>query len=133
MPRAERRVLRPTVRTLYLQFYSSMEYYWCLPRRTIPRLLCPYCETYDRAGHNYCRMCGSCNGVCARGVPVPDVLRCLSYAEGYGQFALGRERFLEIPENIRALKCSDCSTCSIECPNGVRVRGRVMHAQELFA
>jgi predicted aldo/keto reductase-like oxidoreductase len=84
-------------------------------------------------GPGYCRMCGSCNGLCARGVPVPDVLRCLTYAEGYGQFALARERFLEIPDDIRAIRCSDCSKCSIECPNGVRVRGRVMHAQELFA
>jgi hypothetical protein len=84
-------------------------------------------------GPNYCRMCGSCNGVCARGVPVPDVLRVLTYAEGYGQFALARERFLEIPDDIRAIRCSDCSSCSVECPNGVRVRARVMRAQELFA
>ena len=84
-------------------------------------------------GPNYCRMCGSCNGLCARGVPVPDVLRFLTYAEGYGQFALARERFLEIPDDVRAIRCRDCSTCSIECRNGVHVRDRVMHAQELFA
>ena len=84
-------------------------------------------------GPNYCRMCGSCNGLCARGVPVPDVLRFLTYAEGYGQFALARERFLEIPDDVRAIRCRDCSTCSIECPNGVHVRDRVMRAQELFA
>jgi uncharacterized protein len=84
-------------------------------------------------GPNYCRMCGSCNGLCARGVPVPDVLRFLTYAEGYGQFALARERFLELPADVRAIRCSDCSTCSVECPNGVRVRGRVMRAQELLA
>lgn len=23
------------------------------------RYLCPYCEDYDTAGHNYCRICGS--------------------------------------------------------------------------
>jgi predicted aldo/keto reductase-like oxidoreductase len=42
----------------------------------------------------YCRMCGSCGGRCEKGVPVPDILRYLSYAEGYGQFAMARERYL---------------------------------------
>jgi len=45
----------------------------------------------------YCRMCGSCNGVCDKGVPVPDMLRFLTYADGCGEFALARERFLELP------------------------------------
>ncbi len=84
-------------------------------------------------GPTYCRMCGSCGGVCDKGVPVPDMLRFLSYAEGYGQFAMARERFLELPEHVRALRCSDCESCSVDCPNGVRVRDRVMRAQELLA
>ncbi len=81
----------------------------------------------------YCRMCGACGGVCDKGVPVPDMLRFVSYAEGYGQFAMARERFLELPEHVRAIRCSDCGSCSIDCPNGVRVRDRVTRAQELFA
>lgn len=84
-------------------------------------------------GPRYCRMCGACSGVCAKGVPVPDMLRFLSYAEGYGQFAMARERFLELPRPARELRCSDCASCSVACPNGVRVRERVMRAQELFA
>ena len=81
----------------------------------------------------YCRSCGSCSGACAQGLPVPDVLRFLSYAEGYGQFALGRQRFLELPEDLRTARCSDCSGCTIQCPNGVRVADRLQRAQELFA
>ena len=81
----------------------------------------------------YCRMCGACKGVCDKGVPVPDLLRYVSYAEGYGQFAMAREHFLELPEHVRAIRCSDCAACSVDCPNGVRVRDRVMRAQELFA
>jgi predicted aldo/keto reductase-like oxidoreductase len=84
-------------------------------------------------GPMYCRMCGSCNGVCDRGVPVPDMLRFLTYAEGYGQFAMAREHFLELPEHVRAIRCRDCDSCSVDCPNGVQVRDRVMRAQELFA
>jgi hypothetical protein len=84
-------------------------------------------------GPTYCRMCGACGGVCDKGVPVPDMLRFLTYVEGYGQFAMARERFLELPERVRALRCSDCGSCSVDCPNGVRVRDRVMRAQELLA
>jgi hypothetical protein len=84
-------------------------------------------------GPTYCRMCGACQGVCDKGVPVPDMLRFASYAEGYGQFAMARERFLELPEHVRAIRCSECATCSVDCPHGVRVRERVGQAQEWFA
>jgi predicted aldo/keto reductase-like oxidoreductase len=84
-------------------------------------------------GPTYCRMCGACSGVCDRGVPVPDMLRFLSYAEGYGQFAMARERFLELPDHVRSIRCADCGSCSVACPNGVHVREGVGRAQELFA
>ena len=90
-------------------------------------------EQLARISPIYCRMCGSCNGVCDKGVPVPDMLRFLSYAEGYGQFAMARERFLELPDQVRSIRCADCASCSVNCPNGVRVRERVGRAQELFA
>ena len=81
----------------------------------------------------YCRMCGACGGVCEKGVPVADMLRVLSYAEGYGQFPMARARFLELPEKARAMRCGDCGRCSVNCPNGVEVRSRLMRAQDLFA
>jgi hypothetical protein len=81
----------------------------------------------------YCRMCGACGGVCDKGVPVADMLRVLSYAEGYGQFAMARGRFLELPDQVRSTRCRDCRTCSVDCPNGVEVRDRLMRAQDLFA
>lgn len=81
----------------------------------------------------YCRMCGSCAGQCPQGVPVADMLRILSYADGYGQFPLARERFLELPESARQVRCSDCSHCAVQCPNGVQVARRLRRAQELLA
>lgn len=84
-------------------------------------------------GPSYCRMCGACNGVCNKGVPVPDLLRFLTYAEGYGQFAMARGKFLELPQSVRDVRCSDCASCSVACANGVEVRKRVALAQELFA
>lgn len=81
----------------------------------------------------YCRMCGTCDGVCAKGLPVSDIIRYVSYAEGYGQFSLGRDQFLELSDEHRSVRCSDCERCTITCPNGVRVSERVSRAQELFA
>ena len=81
----------------------------------------------------YCRMCGQCGGVCEKGVPVPDVLRFLTYAEGYGQFALARDKFLELSQAVRDTRCSDCSSCSFRCAYGVTVRDRMIHAQDSLA
>ena len=81
----------------------------------------------------YCRTCGNCEGKCPQGVPVADVLRYLSYAEGYGEFQLARENYLLLPPGIRNARCEDCAACAIRCPNGVHVAQRVRKAQELFA
>ncbi len=81
----------------------------------------------------YCRTCGSCEGKCPRGIPVADVLRYLSYSEGYGEFQLARENYLSLPSAIRNARCEDCAVCAIQCPNGVHVAQRVRRAQELFA
>jgi predicted aldo/keto reductase-like oxidoreductase len=81
----------------------------------------------------YCRMCGQCDGACQKGLPVADVLRYLTYADGYGQFALGRERFLELSAEHQTIRCGDCAQCTVNCPHGVHVSDRMARAQELFA
>jgi predicted aldo/keto reductase-like oxidoreductase len=81
----------------------------------------------------YCRMCNQCSGQCPNGVPVPETIRYLAYADFYGQFALGREHFLALPEEARAVRCRDCASCQVRCPNGVHVAERLMRAQDLFA
>jgi aryl-alcohol dehydrogenase-like predicted oxidoreductase len=87
----------------------------------------------EQIGPLYCRMCGFCSGTCRKGLPVSDLLRFVTYAEGYGQFALGRERFRELSDDVTAVRCGDCAACTVECPHGVRVAERVSRAQELFA
>ena len=80
----------------------------------------------------YCRMCGECEGQCRQGLPVADVLRFLTYADGYGQFALGRERFLQLDAAHTAVRCNECPGCTVECPYGVHVAQRLIRAQDLF-
>lgn len=87
----------------------------------------------ERIAPLYCRMCGQCDGKCARGLPVAAMLRVLTYADGYGQFALARERFQELPPEHVAVRCGDCTECTVHCPNGVQVAARLTRAQELLA
>jgi len=90
-------------------------------------------QQLERIAPLYCRMCGDCDGACSQGLPVADLLRYLTYAEGYGQFSLGREHFLALPEKITAVRCRDCAHCTVSCPHGVQVVSRMARAQELFA
>jgi len=87
----------------------------------------------ERIRPDYCSMCGRCEGACPKGLPVADVLRFLTYAEGYGQFGLGREQFLALPEELRGVRCDDCAVCPVRCPQGVQVARRLARAQALFA
>jgi uncharacterized protein len=80
----------------------------------------------------YCTMCSQCDGQCRQGLPVQDILRFVTYAEGYGQFSLGRERFRELPREHASVRCADCQACTVKCPQGVWVADRLIRAQELF-
>jgi uncharacterized protein len=81
----------------------------------------------------YCNMCGKCEGSCRLGLPVADVLRYATYADGYGQFALGRENYRTLAPEHADARCGDCPGCTVQCPHGVKVAERLIHAQELFA
>jgi len=82
---------------------------------------------------DYCRMCGTCTGVCSKGLPVADILRFLMYADSYGEFALGLSEYRGLPAELASVRCGDCSSCSVQCPNGVQVVQRLSRAQECFA
>ena len=86
----------------------------------------------EKIRSRYCRMCYECKGRCPKGVPVADELRYLAYNDFGGDFHQARENFKRLPKEIRAVHCSDCSTCAIECPNGVEVRNRLIRAQNLL-
>jgi uncharacterized protein len=81
----------------------------------------------------YCRMCYECKGQCPKGVPVTDELRFLAYNDFGGNFHQARMNFISLPKEIRDVKCNDCGSCSIQCPNGVEIRNRLIRAQTLLA
>ncbi len=81
----------------------------------------------------YCRMCYECKGKCPKGIPVADELRYLAYNDFAGDSRQARLNFARLPDEIRAVHCSDCSACAVRCPNGVDVRNRLIRAQNLLA
>jgi uncharacterized protein len=81
----------------------------------------------------YCRMCYECKGKCPKGVPVTDELRYLAYHDFGRDIHQARDHFMRLPQEIQAIRCSDCSVCAVQCPNGVEVRNRLIRAQYLLA
>jgi len=82
---------------------------------------------------DYCRMCYECRDNCPKGLPVTDMLRFLAYNDFAGDYRQARRSFLELPKELQSVRCSDCSECSIQCPNGVHVQDRMMRVQKLLA
>ena len=87
----------------------------------------------ERIRPDYCRMCYECEGKCPKGIPVPEVLRFLAYHDFCGNYHQAAMSFRGLAKEIRDVRCSDCSHCAIQCPNGVHVRDRLIRAQELLA
>ncbi len=87
------------------------------------------------------RTSARCTAACAASATAPAGWGCrcriccaiLTYADGYGQFALGRERFSELSPEHTSARCADCPGCTVQCPHGVQVAQRLTRAQELFA
>ena len=82
---------------------------------------------------NYCRMCYECEGKCPKGMPVAEVLRFLAYHDFCGNYHQAAMSFSGLAKEVRDVRCSDCSSCAIECPNGVHVQERLIRAQTLLA
>jgi predicted aldo/keto reductase-like oxidoreductase len=81
----------------------------------------------------YCRMCYQCSGQCPKGLPITDELRFLAYHDFGGNYHQAAMNFRDLDKEIRDIRCQDCSSCPVQCPNGVQVRDRLIRAQELLA
>ena len=87
----------------------------------------------DAIAPRYCRMCGACEGACPSGADVATLVRCVSYVDGYGSFAIGADRWSRLEPRQRDVRCGECESCSVRCPNGVHVREQLLRARALFA
>jgi len=57
----------------------------------------------------------------------------VNYADGYGDIALARENYHELPRSTRVDICGDCEECAVKCVNGLDLNDSVRRARELFA
>ncbi|MBP2687676.1 MAG: putative oxidoreductase of aldo/keto reductase family [Deltaproteobacteria bacterium] len=82
-------------------------------------------------GDRHCGLCGGCGGVCPGGVEVPNVLRALTYLEGYREEDLARSAYGSLPPGRNAAACGDCRECLVACRLQLPVRrlARRAHAR----
>jgi len=67
----------------------------------------------------FCSGCGKCITECAKGLPVPDIMRAYMYAYGYKDLSLAKEVIEQqgLPDD----PCRDCGVCTVHCPTGFDV------------
>ena len=82
-------------------------------------------------GDRHCGLCGACGGVCPNGVEVPNVLRALTYLEGYREEGLARFTYGSLPPGRNAAACGECEACLVACRLRLPVRrlARKAHAR----
>ncbi|HUU30437.1 MAG TPA: aldo/keto reductase [archaeon] len=80
-------------------------------------------------GAMYCRMCGFCEGQCHRGVRVAEINRLHMYAAGYGgEMARQARRSYSALGRSNAEACESCEKCSVACPYGLPIAGKMVQA-----
>lgn len=87
-------------------------------------------------GNHYCRGltgCTGCQNQCPHGVQVNDILRCMGYANGYGDPAMAWEQYRSLPQPSRLAACGDCDECTVTCVNGLDLTRMMKQAKEMFA
>ncbi|UCG28359.1 MAG: aldo/keto reductase [Bacteroidales bacterium] len=71
----------------------------------------------------YCRQCRRCLLQCPFQLEIPDIIRSFMYAYGYKNLALAQTVLKNsIPD---MLPCYDCDSCSVICPNGIKIKERI--------
>ena len=66
-------------------------------------------------GDRHCGLCGACGGACPSGVEVPNVLRALTYLEGYREEGLARSAYGSLSPGRNAAACGECEACLVAC------------------
>jgi len=79
----------------------------------------------------YCQGCQRCLPQCAKGLPIPEMMRAYMYAYGYRNLGAAHEivSSLNLPDN----PCSGCDGCSVNCAFKFDVRDRMVDINRLKA
>lgn len=83
--------------------------------------------------YQYCLMCGKCSSTCSNTINITTINRALMYCEGYRDFELGRQTYLELSTRENGLSCISCSFPTCQCVNSIKIAERMKLAHSLFA
>jgi predicted aldo/keto reductase-like oxidoreductase len=83
---------------------------------------------------NNCMMCGECEHVCPKQIPISTLLRCKDYYfEQLHDTETAFDVYLSIPERIRNFTCHlNCRKCEEVCPNGIHIVDRLDKCSRIF-
>jgi predicted aldo/keto reductase-like oxidoreductase len=77
----------------------------------------------------YCVGCNHCTPVCRKNLPIPDLMRAFMYSYGYSNPSMAQALLAEL--GINNNPCKDCSTCTVECSRGFKVREKITDISRL--
>jgi predicted aldo/keto reductase-like oxidoreductase len=84
----------------------------------------------DLAG-KACSFCSRCLEQCRHGVGGLDAARIAMYADGYRDPRLAAERAVEAASAIKA--CAECGGCTVDCSQGIDIKGAAKKAERFLA
>jgi predicted aldo/keto reductase-like oxidoreductase len=85
----------------------------------------------EQAAGLYCQQCGQCLSGCAKGLPIPELMRSYMYAYGYRNLRAAHELVGSL--DIAANPCGSCASCTAVCAKGFDVADRVRDISRLRA
>jgi predicted aldo/keto reductase-like oxidoreductase len=80
-------------------------------------------------GGLYCPGCSGCTDQCRNRLPVPDIMRAYMYTYGYRDPRMAQDLLVGL--KIDHDPCGDCTECTVGCPRGFDVAGRVRDISRL--
>jgi len=78
-----------------------------------------------------CSFCSTCVSQCRYGIGGLDAVRIATYAEGYGDQRLAAERAEAVASAVAT--CADCEGCTVDCSQGIDIKGAAKRASLFLA
>lgn len=77
----------------------------------------------------YCQGCESCAAGCAKGLPIPEIMRAYMYTYGYRQPELAQSLLAEL--GLPDEPCRECLACTASCVKGFDIADRISDVSRL--
>ena len=78
----------------------------------------------------FCQLCGECERLCPKGLPIREFMRMELYLSAYGDRRTAWEVYKSLPRWKRPEACDFCGLCERACPRGISVAERTRAISE---